>query len=186
MGVLQGVEYFGGTETGVELRLIYSAERISATISRLAATISADYGADPLLLIVVLKGALFFAADLARQIRCPLVMDFVKLASYSGMESTGKVTITKGWEMTVADRNVLVVEDIIDTGLSLAFLLERLQAASPRSIKVCTLIDKKGHRKVEIVPDYAGIVCEDGFLVGYGLDLDDQFRQLPAIYEVIR
>ncbi len=179
--------FYGTGRGGVALRPLYSAERISAEVRRLAAAISADYDdGETLLMMVVLKGALFFAADLARQIRCPLVMDFVKLASYRGTESTGIVTIAKDYEGAVAGKNVLVVEDIVDTGLTLTFLLERLRAEGPRSIKVCTLIDKKGQRKVDIVPDYVGIACEDGFLVGYGLDLDEEFRQLPAIYEVIR
>ncbi len=171
-------------QRGDNLRLLYSAERISSEVERLASAISTDYEGEVLLLIVVLKGAIFFAADLARQIRCPILMDFVKLSSYKGMESTGTISITKDCEIPVAGRHVLVVEDIVDTGLTLTFLLARLRAEGPRSLKVCTLIDKKGHRKADVVPDYAGIVCEDGFLVGYGLDLDEQYRQLPAIYEV--
>jgi hypoxanthine phosphoribosyltransferase len=184
-GDFTGLERLYETERGVGLRLLYSSERISAEVSRLAAAISTDYGKETLLLIVVLKGAFFFAADLARQIRCPIEMDFVKLVSYRGTQSTGTVEITKDYESAVTGRHVLVVEDIVDTGLSLAFLLERLQSEQPRSIRVCTLLDKKGHREVDIVPDYTGIVCENGFLVGYGLDLDEQYRQLPAIYEVI-
>lgn len=175
-----------GIKRGETLHLLYSEERISAEVERLAAEISTDYENEPLLLIVVLKGALFFAADLARQIRCAVEMDFVKVASYRGTESTGTITITKDWESAVAGRNVLVVEDIVDTGLTLTFLLARLRAEGPRSLKVCALIDKKQHRKVDAVPDYTGIVCDDGFLVGYGLDLDEQYRQLPAIYEIIQ
>lgn len=180
------MERFYGKEREGPLRLLYSAERISAEVERLAAEISTDYKGETLLLVVVLKGAIFFAADLARQIRCSIVMDFVKLSSYKGTESTGTITISKDLEIAVAGRNVLVIEDIVDTGLTLTFLLARLRAEGPRSLKVCTLIDKKGHRKVDVVPDYAGIVCDEGFLVGYGLDLDEQYRQLPEIYEIIQ
>ncbi len=178
------MERFCEKQRGYTLCLSYSAERISSEVERLASAISTDYEGKALLLIVVLKGAIFFAADLARLIRCPIVMDFVKISSYEGTKSTGTITITKDCEIAVAGRHVLVVEDIVDTGLTLSFLLARLHAEGPLSLKVCTLIDKKGHRKVDVIPDYAGIVCEDGFLVGYGLDLDEQYRQLPAIYEV--
>ncbi len=184
LGVFAVLERFCGRDGGVFLRLLYPVERISAEVKRLAEAISTDFEGETLLLIVVLKGALIFAADLARQIRCPLVIDYVKLSSYKGTESTGTITITKDCDSVISGRNVLVVEDIVDTGLTLSFLLARLRAEQPRSLKVCTLIDKKRHRATEIIPDYTGIVSDSGFLVGYGLDLDEQYRQLPAIYEL--
>ncbi|KAF0215255.1 MAG: hypoxanthine [Geobacteraceae bacterium] len=169
----------------VELRLLYTGKRIAAEVGRLAHEISSDYAGRELLLVVVLKGAFIFAADLARRIRLPLTVDFVKLASYNGMESTGKVVITKDIETAAAGKHVLVVEDIVDTGLSLAFLLESLRSRGPKSLKVCTLIDKRERRRVDVSADYVGIVCDRGFLVGYGLDLDESRRELPAIYEVV-
>lgn len=172
-------------DTDVELRLLYSGKRIAAEVRRLAQEISSDYTGQELLLVVVLKGAFFFAADLARCINLPLTIDFVKLSSYRGTETTGKVMITKDLETATAGKHVLVVEDIVDTGLSLAFLLENLRNKGPKSLKVCTLIDKRERRRVEVAADYVGIVCERGFLVGYGLDLDESRRELPAIYEVV-
>jgi hypoxanthine phosphoribosyltransferase len=172
------------TEAGAVLRLAYDEERIAAVVESLAETISADYKGEQLLLIVVLKGAVVFAADLARRLRLPVTLDFVGLSSYRGTASTGTVRVTRGIEAAVAGRHVLVIEDIVDTGLTLGFLLEELRARGPRSLKVCTLIDKRINRKTSFVPDYAGIVCEDGFLVGYGLDLNEKYRQLPALYEI--
>ncbi|HEY6873989.1 MAG TPA: hypoxanthine phosphoribosyltransferase [Geobacteraceae bacterium] len=166
------------------LRLVYPEARITAEVQRLADEISADYAGKEILLIAVLKGAFIFAADLARRIRLPLSVDFVELSSYSGTETVGHVSLTRDVENSLEGKNVLVVEDIVDTGLSLAFLLAHLSRMGPESLKVCTLIDKRGRRRVDVTPDYAGIVCDDRFLVGYGLDLDERCRELPAIYEI--
>jgi hypoxanthine phosphoribosyltransferase len=164
--------------------MIYSAERIAEEVRRLAAEISADYAGEDLLLVIVLQGAFIFAADLVRQLRLPLTLDFVKLASYSGTETTGRVVVTKDTEGAIAGKNVLIVEDIVDTGLTLAFLLELLRSREPKSLRVCALIDKPARRRVAVTPDYVGMVCKGGFLVGYGLDVDGKMRELPAIYEV--
>jgi hypoxanthine phosphoribosyltransferase len=173
------------TEKGrAVLRLLYSEERIAAEVARLAAEISSDYAGEELVLVVVLKGAFVFAADLARRIRLPLSVDFVRISSYCGTETTGEVVLIKDIDTPLAGRNVLVVEDILDTGLSLAFLLTHLARKEPKSLKVCTLIDKRGRRRSAVSPDYTGIVCDDRFLVGYGLDLNEYCRELPAIYEI--
>ncbi len=170
---------------GLDLRILYSGERIASEVSRLAAEISAFYADKDLLVVVVLKGAFFFAADLLRALRIPVQVDFLSLSSYDGQLSTGNVTLKRDLATDVAGRDVLVVEDIIDTGLTLAFLTDLLRQRGVRSLRVCTLIDKKRHRAAEVTPDYLGISCDDGFLVGYGLDLDERLRELPAIYEVI-
>jgi hypoxanthine phosphoribosyltransferase len=170
----------------IKLNLLYHENRISAEVQRLAEEISADYTGQELLLIVVLKGAFIFAADLARRIRLPLMLDFMRLSSYSGMESTGEVYLVNDIETPVAGKHVLVVEGIVDTGLSLAFLLQRLKEKGPKSLKVCALIDKQGRRRADVRADYTGIVCDDRFLVGYGLDLDGRCRELPAIYEIVK
>lgn len=169
---------------GLELRLLYSEERIAAEVQRLADEISADYAGEELVLVAVLKGAFIFAADLARRIRLPLSVDFIELSSYSGTETTGEVLLVRDAGTSLAGKNVLVVEDIVDTGLSLEFLLADLRRRGPKSLRVCALIDKRGRRRSAVSPDYAGIVCDDGFLVGYGLDLDERCRELPAIYEL--
>jgi hypoxanthine phosphoribosyltransferase len=115
----------------------------------------------------------------------PVEIDFVKLASYNGKESTGRVRITKDVESVIADRNIIVVEDIVDTGITLDYLLRNLADKGPKSLKVCTLIDKRERRLTAITVDYAGIVCESGFLVGYGLDMNENCREFEAIYEVV-
>lgn len=170
---------------GTELHLVYSPDQIAASVGTLAQRIGHDYAGEEVVLVVVLKGALFFAADLARQIGLPLSMEFVKLKSYSGTSSTGTVVITKDLDGPIAGKHVLVVEDIVDTGLTLQFLLGYLNDQGARSVKICTLLDKSGRRQVEVAPDYVGISCENRFLVGYGLDFDERYRELPAIYELI-
>ena len=168
----------------IRLCLIFTREEIAAAVCRLADEISRDYAGQDLLLIVVLKGAFIFAADLVRCLSLPHQIDFISLSSYSGMESSGRVTITKDIESLIEGRNVLVVEDIIDTGITLDFLLRYIAGKSPKSLKVCTLVDKEERRRVDIAADYTGIVCNRGFLVGYGLDMDGYCRELDAIYEV--
>jgi hypoxanthine phosphoribosyltransferase len=177
-GVMEGTGKF-------TLRLFYSADRISAAVQRLADTISQDYEGQDLLLVVVLKGAFIFAADLVRRIKIPVTLDFIKISSYSGTESTGETSLLGDMLLPVAGRHVLVVEDIVDTGLSLNFLLERLGRRRPESLKVCALIEKEGRRRVNVAADYSGLVYTGGFLVGYGLDMEERFRELPAIYEVV-
>ena len=169
----------------VDLRLICPENRISAEVQRLADKITADYAGQELLLIVVLKGAFIFAADLARRIRLPLTLDFVKLSSYNDMETTGEVSLVYDTETSVTGKHVLVIEDVVDTGLSLAFLLQRLRRREPKSLRVCAMIDKQGRRRVDVTADYTGIVCDDRFLVGYGLDLNERCREFPAIYEIV-
>ncbi|HBG05784.1 MAG: hypoxanthine phosphoribosyltransferase [Geobacteraceae bacterium GWC2_58_44] len=173
------------SDQGLNLRVLYSRERIEAEVSRLAAEIADAYAGRELLVVIVLKGALFFAADLLRAMRVPVEMDFLKLSSYHGTQSTGKVLIEQDLVTDVAGRDVLVIEDIVDTGLTLSFLLDLLRQRGARSLGVCTLIDKRQRRQLEVTPDYIGISCADGFLVGYGLDLDERMRELPEIYQII-
>lgn len=168
----------------MDKKLVFSTERIDAATGRLADEINSDYQGRDLLLVVVLNGAFIFAADLVRKLSIPLTVSFIRLSSYAGTESTGRVSLAGDLDMEVAGRDVLVVEDIIDTGLSLGFLLDALRSRNPASLKVCALVDKRSRRKLPLDADYAGLVCEDGFLIGYGLDLDGRFRELPAIYEL--
>jgi hypoxanthine phosphoribosyltransferase len=170
-------------ETG--LRLLYSEEQILAEVRRLAEEISVDYAGEEIVLVVVLKGAFYFAADLARRITLPMILDFVRLSSYSGTETTGEVELIVDSGTDIAGKNIILVEDIVDTGLSLSYLIRRLGKKAPKSLKVCALIDKKGCRRVDVSVDFRGFVCNGGFLVGYGLDLDEHCRELPAIYEIV-
>ncbi len=165
------------------LKPLYSAEQIAVQVQRLAAEINRDYQGREILLVGVLKGSLLFLADLVRHLQLPVRIDFVRLASYgSEVESSGLVELRKDLESPVAGRDVIIVEDIVDSGHTLEFLYTRLQLRQPNSLKICTLLDKRGRREVEIEADYVGITLEDGFVVGYGLDFDELYRNLPGIY----
>jgi hypoxanthine phosphoribosyltransferase len=138
------------------------------------------------LLVGILKGAFIFLADLTRALDFPVEVDFVRLRSYgAGTKTSGEVHITKDVETVIKDRHVLVVEDIVDAGLTLAFLLDHLASYEPASLKVCCLIDKQERRQVEVPLDYVGFTIAKGFLVGYGLDCGENCRTLPDIHEIV-
>ncbi|MBI3078552.1 MAG: hypoxanthine phosphoribosyltransferase [Deltaproteobacteria bacterium] len=163
----------------------FSREQIAVAVETLARRISADYAGRDLLLVGVLKGSFMFLADLVRALTIPAEVDFVRLASYgAGIASSGAVQITKDLETTIEGRDVIVVEDIVDTGQTLRFLLDLLRLRHPPSLKVCALVDKPGRRAVEVPVDYVGFPEASGFLVGYGLDLNERYRLLPAIYRI--
>jgi len=165
------------------MKLFLSEKDIQKRVSGLAREISKDFAGRELLLIGVLKGAFIFMADLTRELSLPVKTDFVRLASYgSGTQSSGKVEITKDVETSIRGKDVLVVEDIIDTGITLKYLTKRLKARKPRSLKVVALLDKPSRRKVDFQADYLGFEVEDHFVVGYGLDCDEAYRNLPGIY----
>jgi hypoxanthine phosphoribosyltransferase len=171
------------TEAHTTLSLLLSREAIAARVSELSIQISWDYVGKDLLLVGVLKGAFVFLADLMRALKIPVQVEFVRLASYGkGATSAGHVRVLLDLEASVAGRHVLVVEDILDTGLTLGFLLERLRARQPASLKLCVLLNKRIRRVSEITADYAGFDVPDGFVVGYGIDYDERHRHLPAIY----
>jgi hypoxanthine phosphoribosyltransferase len=151
-------------------------------VGELAARISVDYAGKEPLLIGILNGAFVFMADLIRALTIPCTIDFVRMASYgAGSVSSGNVLIRKDLEMPVAGRDLLIVEDIVDTGCTLSRLKEILQQRSPASMKVCVLLDKRERRKVPFEADYVGFQIPDAFVVGYGLDYNEQFRFLPDV-----
>lgn len=165
---------------------LVSKQQLEACLDELASCINRDYEGESLVLIGVLKGAFIFMADLARRISVPVQMDFVRLASYGDKsETSGKVIIRKNFELPIEDRHVIVVEDIVDTGITLKWLLEHLAQSRPRSVRICALIDKNERREVEVPVDYCGMRLDKGFVVGYGLDFSERHRNLPAIHEVI-
>jgi hypoxanthine phosphoribosyltransferase len=166
------------------LKPLFSRAQIEAQVRRLAAEISRDYGqGEELLVIGVLKGSFLFLADLVRELSVPVMVDFVRLASYgSETRSSGIVEIRQDLEIPIAGRHVLVVEDIVDSGNTLETLYHRLLLRNPASLRVCALVDKRGRREVNIRADYVGMTIEEGFVVGYGLDYDERYRHLPAIY----
>jgi len=154
-------------------------------VARLAREISADYANKRVVLIGVLKGAFVFLADLVRQLTIPVEIDFMRIASYgSQKESSGEIKVTKEVEVPLEGKDVLIIEDIVDTGLSLKFLVDHIYAQGPSSLKICALIDKKSRREVEIQVDYIGFEMEEGFIVGYGIDFDERYRYLPEIFVV--
>lgn len=168
-----------------QLKLLYSREHIASCIHDLAARISADYRNEKVLLVSILKGSFLFVADLCRELACPTEIDFVRLASYgSETQSSGIIEFRKDLETPIKDRHVIIVEDIVDSGYTLQSLFHRLQERGPASLKICSLIDKRARREVEIEADYVGITMDDGFIVGYGLDYDERYRNLPEIYLV--
>lgn len=164
---------------------LYSREEIAQRIKELAGEIDRDYAGRELLLIAVLKGSFLFIADLARDLKSPVIVDFMRLASYgSEMQSSGIVEVRKDLELDIKGRDVIIVEDIIDSGQTLETLREKLLARQPESLRICTLIDKTAHRVTRVPVDYVGFTMDDGFIVGYGLDLDEKYRNLPGIHLV--
>jgi hypoxanthine phosphoribosyltransferase len=164
-------------------RCLISRAQIAQRVMELAEEIGRDYTGRDLVMVGVLKGVFIFMADLARALPFSVEVDFVRLCSYGGGTTTsGEVHITKDVELPIKDRDVLIVEDIIDLGLTLAFLRQHLLSHRPRSLKICCFIDKKERREVDVPLDYVGFVVEQGFLVGYGLDCGEQSRNLPEIF----
>jgi hypoxanthine phosphoribosyltransferase len=159
-----------------------AAEQVAARVRELAARISADYQNQPLLVIGVLKGAWVFMADLVRQLTLPVSCEFVRLSSYGlGMTTSGEPRMLLDLQEPIAGRAVLVVDDIVDTGISMKRLLEYFQRQQPASLRLCALLDKPSRRRVALQVDYVGFEIPDQFVVGYGIDYAEQFRELPYI-----
>jgi hypoxanthine phosphoribosyltransferase len=166
-----------------ELKILISRNEIAKAVNRLALEIQRDYQGKQPLLIGVLKGSFLFMADLIRQLDLPLELDFVRLSSYgAARESSGKVRIIQGVKTPVKGRDILVIEDIVDTGITISFLLGYLKKKQPASLKLCTLTDKPSRRRVPVPIDYRGFTVPNKFIVGYGLDFNQRFRNLPHIY----
>ncbi len=162
--------------------ILFTGNEIEATVKRLAAEIREDYDNKAPLLIGVLKGAFIFMADLVRFLDLPLEVEFIRLSRYGrSKESSGKVRVEQDLRSEVKDKDVLVIEDIVDTGLTTSFLLGYLRRKSPASLKLCALTDKPSRRKIPVAIDYLGFTVPNKFLIGYGLDWDEKFRNLPDI-----
>ena len=169
------------------IHVMISEEQIRARVKELGAQITAEYRDRPLVLVCVLKGSFVFAADLARAIDLPLRIDFLGVRSYGeGTESSGVVQITQDLSRPIAGEDILFVEDIVDTGLTLAHLKDLFRTRQPRSVKVCSLLHKPARARVEVKVDYLGFTIEDKFVVGYGLDVAEKYRNLPFIGVVER
>ena len=165
-----------------KIKTLISKRDLNKRIGEIANEISKDFNKEPILIVCVLKGATYFAVDLSKKIKNNNVeIDFMKISSYNGTESTGKVSISLDISTNIEGRNVIIVEDIIDSGISLNYLYDHLIEKKPKSLKIAVLLDKKERRIKDINVDYTGFVIEDKFVVGYGLDYDEQYRNLDYI-----
>lgn len=163
-------------------RILVTEEELKTKVTDLGQQISHDYQGKDLLVVGILKGALVFMADLIRSIKIPIQIDFMAVSSYgSSTQTSGVVRILKDLETPVEGRHVLIVEDIVDSGLTLNYLKENLRSRQAASIKVCSILDKPSGRKTQIVPDYCGFTLPDEFVVGYGLDYAERYRHIPYV-----
>ncbi|OGN95406.1 MAG: hypoxanthine phosphoribosyltransferase [Chloroflexi bacterium RBG_13_51_18] len=165
-----------------KLQVLVSGAEIESTVRKIAADITRDYRDKNPLLLGILKGSFVFLSDLVRRLDFPLEVEFIRLSSYgSGQQTSGKVKMVQGLKLGVQGRHVLVVEDIVDTGITLSFLLDYLKKKKPASLKLCALTDKPSRRRVPVKIDYVGLTVPDKFIVGYGIDCDEKYRNLPDI-----
>ena len=165
-----------------KIRVLLTEEEVDKRINEVAECINKDYAGKSIHLICILKGGVFFTCELAKRITVPVEVEFMSVSSYgSGTESSGIVKIVQDLSTCIEGKNVIVVEDIIDTGRTLSYLLENLKTRSPKSVRLCTLLDKPERRVVDVKVDYVGFEIPDEFVVGYGLDYDQQYRNLPYI-----
>ena len=170
----------------IEKEEVVSKNDIAKRVKELGQAITRDYSGRQLVVIGILNGAFIFLADLVREIELPMEIDFIRVSSYgSSTCSSGAIQCTKDTELALAGKDILLVEDIVDTGRTLACLKEHFAARKAASVGICALIDKKERREVEVAVDYAGFVVAEGFLVGYGLDHAEQHRHYPAIYKIV-
>lgn len=162
--------------------ILLAEEQIAERISEMGKQITEDYKGETLLIVGILKGAIVFFSDLARKLDLDVEMDFMSVSSYgSSAQSSGAAKLLKDLDYDIKGKNVLIVEDIIDTGLTLNYLVNSLEARHPKSLKTCCLLDKPSRRKIDFKPDYKGFEMPDEFLVGYGLDYASKYRNLPYI-----
>ena len=162
-------------------KVLVTHAEIEEMLDRISAELNRDYKDTPLVVVGILTGAFIFTADLVRRLEMPVIIDFMQVSSYVGEFSTGELKIKKDMSCDIKDMDVLIVEDIIDTGRTLKLLKEQLLTRGPKSLKICTAFDKPSRRVNDLVPDYNGITVPDEFIVGYGLDLDGKYRDFDDI-----
>lgn len=167
-----------------EFKVYITEAELAEVVERLAGRINADYAGKKPLICPVLTGSFVFAADLVRRLEVDCEVEFVKYTSYEGMHSTGKVQAQLPFPASVKDRDVIVVEDIVDTGISMGYMLKELEALQPRSVRVCTLLLKPGKFQGGFKVDYVGKEIDDDFIVGYGMDYDGEARGMSAVYRI--
>ena len=165
-----------------KVRIFLPEQKVNARIEEIAQKISSDYAGQEVHLICILKGSVFFTCELAKRITVPVALDFMSVSSYgSSTVSSGKIEVKKDLDESIENKNIIIIEDIIDTGRTLKYLLEDLRKRNPKSLKLCTMLDKPDRRVVEVATDYTGFEIPDEFVVGYGLDYDQKYRNLPYI-----
>ncbi len=162
--------------------ILFTKEQIAEKVKELGKQISADYAGKDLVLVCVLRGASVFFSDLIREIDADFTIDFIATSSYgSSTKTSGEVKLTKDLATPIADKHVIIVEDIVDSGLTLKYVKRLLEARNPKSVKICSILDKPEGRRTELIPDYTGFTVPDVFIVGYGLDYAERFRQIPEV-----
>jgi len=165
------------------IEVMLGPEEIAGRIKELGAELTSYYAGEEVLVVGILKGSFMFMADLIRSINGPVVVDFMAVSSYgNAFETSGQVKILKDLDISLEGKNVLITEDIIDTGLTLNYILSLLRERNPKSLKVCALLDKPSRRTVDLIPDFIGFTIENRFVLGFGLDYNDLWRNLPAVY----
>ncbi|MCF2698940.1 hypoxanthine phosphoribosyltransferase [Fusobacterium mortiferum] len=168
------------------IKTLLTREEVEKRIKELAKEIEKDYCGKDLLVIGLLKGSIMFMSDLIKEMDLPVMIDFMSVSSYSGTTSTGVINVLKDTDISVKDKDVLIVEDIIDTGLTLSHVKKLLEDRGAKSLKICTLLDKPSRRTIEMKGDYVGFEIPDEFVVGYGLDYDQHHRNLPYVGIVVK
>ncbi len=167
------------------LKSVFTAEQIAERIREMGGEIDRIYAGKPLVMVCVLKGAFMFFADLARHVTVRPELDFVCVSSYSGRDRPGVLRFTKDIELSLDGKHVLLIEDIVDTGHTMGFLIRQFQARGAESLRIAALVDKRERREVEVTVDFVGFALPRGFIVGYGVDYAEQYRELPGIFEAV-
>lgn len=165
----------------MNIKTLIDEKKIENRIKEVAKQIENDYLNEEIVIICILKGAAFFATDLAKRINLPVTVDFMKVSSYEGTESTKKINFKLDISTDISNKNVIIVEDIVDTGRTLTYLKDYLNSKNPKSLKICTMLDKKERREFDLNPEYVCFEIPDKFVIGYGLDYDEKYRNLPYI-----
>ena len=163
-------------------QILFSKEQIAKRVKELGKQLSEDYAGKNPIFVCILKGSSLFFSDLVKEITVPITFDFMSISSYgSGTVSSGEVKLIKDLDSSIENRHVVIVEDIVDTGHTLSYLIKNLQVRKPASVKICTLLNKECRREVDLKPDYVGFEVDNYFVVGYGLDYDEAYRNLPEV-----
>lgn len=165
----------------MDIKVLITEQEIASRTRELAKQIQKDYNNEEIVIVCILKGATFFAVELAKRIESDTIIDFMKVSSYEGTESTGKINFTLDISEDITDKNVLIVEDIVDTGRTLAYVKKYLESKNPKNVKICTMLNKKERRVIDLEPEYVAFNIPDKFVIGYGLDYDEKYRNLPYV-----